>query len=180
MHDLNFWHALNDRGHYQSVSDKNKRDIQVFFPLPLWKTGINPVTYEERLKNSSVWKELRAVRNIKPAFHKYGLLGGMAYTGTKYTANCNRVEVQDLPSIKIPIICCQFCFNLLGLFYVLGRGNEPWTIKHDHTDHESIEAKEKYKPIEYPKPDGKLTFDILSSVALTGSIGCCYGSVIPR
>ena len=56
----------------------------------------------------------------------------------------------------------------LGLFYVLGRGMEPWTLKHGHTDNECLESKEKYKPIEYPKPDGKLTFDLLSSVALTG------------
>jgi len=86
--------------------------------------------------NSSVGKELHAVRNVKPAFHKYGLYGGMAYT---------------------------------GLFYVLGRGKEPWTFKHGHTDHEEIQSKAKYKPIDYPKPDGKLTFDILSSVALTGT-----------
>ena len=97
--------------------------------------GINPKLYEERLMDSSVWKELRAVRNIKPAFANYGLYGGMAYT---------------------------------GLFYVLGRGMEPWTLKHGHTDNESLDTKEKHTPIEYPKADGKLTFDILSSVALTG------------
>ena len=55
-----------------------------------------------------------------------------------------------------------------GLFYVLGRGMEPWTLKHGHTDNECLESKDKYKPIEYPKPDGQLTFDLLSSVALTG------------
>ena len=60
-------------------------------------------------------------------------------------------------------------FNFLsGLFYVLGRGMEPWTLKHGHTDNECLESKDKYKPIEYPKPDGQLTFDLLSSVALTG------------
>ena len=45
---------------------------------------------------------------------------------------------------------------------------EPWTLKHGHTDNECLESKDKYKPIEYPKPDGQLTFDLLSSVALTG------------
>ncbi|KAI6196522.1 hypothetical protein M3Y94_01119300 [Aphelenchoides besseyi] len=56
-----------------------------------------------------------------------------------------------------------------GLFFVLGRGVEPWTLHHGKADHEKIEPKEKYKPIEYPKPDNKLTFDLLSSVALTGT-----------
>ena len=46
---------------------------------------------------------------------------------------------------------------------------EPWTLKHGHTDNECLESKDKYKPIEYPKPDGQLTFDLLSSVALTGN-----------
>ena len=47
----------------------------------IYSLGLNPTSYEENLKNSYVYKELKAVRNIKPAFHNYGLLGGMAYTG---------------------------------------------------------------------------------------------------
>uniref|UniRef100_A0A7E4UMH2 Electron transfer flavoprotein-ubiquinone oxidoreductase n=1 Tax=Panagrellus redivivus TaxID=6233 RepID=A0A7E4UMH2_PANRE len=56
-----------------------------------------------------------------------------------------------------------------GLFFVMGRGVEPWTLHHGKPDNEKLEPKEKYSPIEYPKPDGKLTFDLLSSVALTGT-----------
>ena len=56
-----------------------------------------------------------------------------------------------------------------GVFYVGLRGKEPWTFKHDNIDAESLEAKEKFKPIEYPRPDGEVTFDLLSSVALTGT-----------
>ena len=56
-----------------------------------------------------------------------------------------------------------------GLFYVGARGKEPWTFKHDHIDHNCVQEKEKFAPIEYPKPDGEVTFDLLSSVALTGN-----------
>jgi len=56
-----------------------------------------------------------------------------------------------------------------GLFFVFGRGIEPWTLHHGKPDNEKIEPKEKYTPIDYPKPDNKLTFDLLSSVALTGT-----------
>ena len=56
-----------------------------------------------------------------------------------------------------------------GLFYILGRGKEPWTFAHGHTDHESLKPASEFKEIEYPKPDGVLTFDLLSSVALTGT-----------
>jgi electron-transferring-flavoprotein dehydrogenase len=44
----------------------------------------------------------------------------------------------------------------------------PWTLKHK-PDHESLEPKEKAKPIDYPKPDGVLTFDRLSSVFVSNT-----------
>jgi len=56
-----------------------------------------------------------------------------------------------------------------GLFYVLGRGIEPWTLHHGKPDNEKTDLKEKHQPIDYPKPDGVLTFDLLSSVSLTGT-----------
>ncbi|VDL73295.1 unnamed protein product [Nippostrongylus brasiliensis] len=56
-----------------------------------------------------------------------------------------------------------------GLFYVIGRGKEPWTLHHGKKDNEKLKKKEECKPIEYPKPDNEVTFDLLSSVALTGT-----------
>ena len=38
--------------------------------------GILPTNYEDKMKNSSVWKELNSVRNVKPAFGKWGMYGG--------------------------------------------------------------------------------------------------------
>ncbi len=38
-----------------------------------------------------------------------------------------------------------------------------------HTDNEALKPAAECKEIEYPKPDGKITFDLLSSVALTGT-----------
>ncbi len=42
----------------------------------------------------------------------------------------------------------------------------PFTMKH-HRDNESLKRKDLYKPIEYPKPDGVLTFDRLTNVAFS-------------
>jgi hypothetical protein len=39
-----------------------------------------------------------------------------------------------------------------------------------HTDNEALKPAAECKEIEYPKPDGKITFDLLSSVALTGTL----------
>jgi electron-transferring-flavoprotein dehydrogenase len=44
----------------------------------------------------------------------------------------------------------------------------PWTLRH-HPDHTQIGRKEHYAPIPYPKPDGKLTFDRLSSVFISNT-----------
>ena len=56
-----------------------------------------------------------------------------------------------------------------GLFTWLLRGKEPWTLKHHGSDHASLKPSHASKPIDYPKPDGKISFDLLTSVALTGT-----------
>ena len=48
-------------------------------------------------------------------------------------------------------------------------GKEPWTLKHEGIDSKATKPAAECKELEYPKPDGKLTFDLLSSVALTGT-----------
>lgn len=49
------------------------------------------------------------------------------------------------------------------------RGKAPWTFKHGKQDHEWTKSAADCKPIDYPKPDGKLTFDLLSSVFLSAT-----------
>ncbi|XP_077983828.1 electron transfer flavoprotein-ubiquinone oxidoreductase, mitochondrial-like [Glandiceps talaboti] len=56
-----------------------------------------------------------------------------------------------------------------GLFVYLLRGKEPWTMKHKCIDAESLKPAAECKPIEYPKPDNEISFDLLSSVALSGT-----------
>ncbi|KAG9509643.1 Electron transfer flavoprotein-ubiquinone oxidoreductase, mitochondrial, partial [Fragariocoptes setiger] len=56
-----------------------------------------------------------------------------------------------------------------GVSQVLFRGREPWTLSHNTPDHKKLKPAAECKEIEYPKPDGKITFDLLSSVALTGT-----------
>lgn len=100
-------------------------------------TGLQPTVYEDRIKESWIYSELKAARNVRPSFNtKIGLYGGVMYT---------------------------------GLFYIMGRGKEPWTFKHEGADNTHLKPAAECKPIDYPKPDGKVTFDLLSSVALTGT-----------
>ena len=52
--------------------------------------------------------------------------------------------------------------------YLLG-GKFPWTLHHRHADHECLRPAAECRPISYPKPDGKLTFDRLSSVFISNT-----------
>src|SRR5262249_53228942 len=56
-----------------------------------------------------------------------------------------------------------------GLELNLLRGRSPWTLHHRTPDHAEIGDKTAYPRIEYPKPDGKVTFDRLSSVFLSNT-----------
>ena len=58
---------------------------------------------------------------------------------------------------------------MVGIDQVLLRGKAPWTLHHQHADHECLQPAADHTPITYPKPDGKLTFDRLSSVFISNT-----------
>jgi len=95
-----------------------------------------PKSFTTKVRRSWLWSELRDVRNVRPAFAKYGQLGGFLYSAVDT---------------------------------VLLRGRAPWTLHHPHADNEVLEPAGEAKPISYPKPDGTLTFDKLSSVFLSNT-----------
>jgi electron-transferring-flavoprotein dehydrogenase len=92
--------------------------------------------YPQKLRASWVWEELRRVRNVRPAFSKFGMWGGLAYSAIDT--------------------------------YLL-RGKAPWTMHYAHRDNETLMDAASAPRIEYPKPDGVLTFDRLSSVFISNT-----------
>ncbi len=52
---------------------------------------------------------------------------------------------------------------------LLFRGKAPWTLHHPHPDHTTLKTAAVSTPIEYPKPDGKVTFDRNSSVFISNT-----------
>jgi electron-transferring-flavoprotein dehydrogenase len=58
---------------------------------------------------------------------------------------------------------------MVGVDQVVFGGRAPWTLTHRHADHETLEPAARHEPIEYPKPDGVLTFDRLSSVFVSNT-----------
>ena len=95
-----------------------------------------PASYEDKFRSSWLCAELRAVRNVRPGFAKFGLYGGLV--------------------------------NAALDTYVL-RGKAPWTLAHPHPDHEGLMNAAAAPRIAYPKPDGTLTFDRLSSVFISNT-----------
>ena len=58
---------------------------------------------------------------------------------------------------------------MVGVDQVVLRGQAPWTLHHGHADHETLRARTEAEPIAYPKPDGVITFDRLSSVFVSNT-----------
>ena len=58
---------------------------------------------------------------------------------------------------------------MVGIDQVVFRGKAPWTLQHKGPDHKSLRTKDQVQPITYPKPDGVLTFDRLSSVFISNT-----------
>ena len=58
---------------------------------------------------------------------------------------------------------------MVGVDQVVFGGKAPWTLHHNHSDHETLKKKTEVEPIKYPKPDGVLTFDRLSSVFISNT-----------
>jgi electron-transferring-flavoprotein dehydrogenase len=63
--------------------------------------------------------------------------------------------------------------TLPGMIYtgadMVMRGREPWTLHHKHEDHSRLKPAKECKPIDYPKPDGKISFDLLTNLSRSGT-----------
>ncbi|NKL98485.1 MULTISPECIES: electron transfer flavoprotein-ubiquinone oxidoreductase [Rhizobium] len=97
------------------------------------------IEIENEWRKGDIGKDLKRVRNVKPLWSKFGTALGVALGGFDMWTN-----------------------QLFG-FSVFG------TLKHGKTDAESLEPASQHKSIAYPKPDGVLTFDRLSSVFLSNT-----------
>ena len=93
--------------------------------------------YDLAIRTGPVGKDLKTVRNVAPITGRYGPLGGLAFGGF------------DMWFQTI------FRFSLFG------------TLKHGKSDAEATEESCKHEPIEYPKPDGALSFDRLTNVSFS-------------
>ncbi|APO66936.1 electron transfer flavoprotein-ubiquinone oxidoreductase 1 [Rhizobium gallicum] len=97
------------------------------------------VEIENDWRKGDIGKDLKKVRNVKPLWSKFGTALGVAFGGLDMWTNT------------------LFGFSFFG------------TLGHGKTDAQSLEPAAQHAKIDYPKPDGVLTFDRLSSVFLSNT-----------
>jgi electron-transferring-flavoprotein dehydrogenase len=97
------------------------------------------VEIEEGWRHSDIGRDLKPVRNVKPLWSKFGTLLGIGLGGVDMWLNQ------------------LFGWSPFG------------TLKHGKPDYATLKPIAEVKPIAYPKPDGRISFDKLSSVFLSST-----------
>ena len=95
--------------------------------------------YDATIKNGKIGADLKPVRNVKPIWSRFGLLASLIVGGI------------DMWIANI------FGINILG------------TMKHGKNDAKSTKPAKNFSEIQYPKPDGKISFDRLTNVSFSGT-----------
>jgi electron-transferring-flavoprotein dehydrogenase len=112
----------------------------VFAKLAAGSEGKDEITtYPMALRKSWVWEDLRKVRNVKPSL-KYGLFLGTLVSGI------------------------YMWLESLGLGFLT-----PWTLRHRLADYQTLKKASQCPKIVYPKPDGVISFDKLTSVFISNT-----------
>ena len=101
------------------------------------RAGDELADYEADLRSGPVAADLKKVRNVKPMWSRWGMLPSLVLGGLDMWTN-----------------------NLFGIS-LFG------TLKHGKSDAAATGAAAKFAPIDYPRPDGKLSFDRLTNVAFS-------------
>jgi electron-transferring-flavoprotein dehydrogenase len=96
--------------------------------------------YEKDVRTGDIARDLKPVRNMKPLWSRFGTWLGVALGGTDLWLNT--------------------IISGVGLGY---------TLKHGKTDAAATGKAANFKPIAYPRPDGKLTFDKLTNVSFSAT-----------
>jgi len=127
------------KGSHNAIKSGMLAAEAAFRAMQAGRAGDELTEYQQGYEASWVRKELKTVRNVKPLWSRYGTALGVALAGLDMWTNT------------------LFGVSLFG------------TLKHGKTDAASTGLAKDYKPIVYPKPDGVLSFDKLSSVFLSNT-----------
>jgi electron-transferring-flavoprotein dehydrogenase len=135
-----FMNVPRIKGSHNAMKSGMLAAEQAFAAIQGGRAGDELVEYEQAYKGSWIARELKLVRNAKPLVSRFGTLLGAV------------IGMFDM-----------WTTSLTGGFSFFG------TLPHGKTDAASTGLAKDYKPIVYPKPDGVLSFDKLSSVFISNT-----------
>jgi electron-transferring-flavoprotein dehydrogenase len=125
------------KGNHNAMLSGKAAAEAAFEAIRAGRSGDELDAYEAELRSGAVARDLKPVRNVKPLWSKYGLLGGLGLGGLDMWLN-----------------------SLIGI--------SPFgTLSHGKSDAEATGKADDHKPIEYPRPDGVLSFDRLTNVSFS-------------
>ncbi|GJE74739.1 MULTISPECIES: electron transfer flavoprotein-ubiquinone oxidoreductase [Methylorubrum] len=127
------------KGSHNAILSGIQAAEAIFDALAQGRQGDELTAYEEGWRDSPIGRDLKPVRNVKPLWSKYGTLVGVGLGGL------------------------DMWVNTIANASLFG------TLSHGKPDHACLKPLSEVTPITYPKPDGKLTFDRLSSVYLSNT-----------
>jgi electron-transferring-flavoprotein dehydrogenase len=91
-----------------------------------------------------------------------------AYT-TAFEQSWLHEELHTARNVKPLLKWGTYGSPLVWIDQMILRGKAPWTLHHTKADHECLRPASEFEPIVYPKPDGKISFDRLSSVFISNT-----------
>jgi electron-transferring-flavoprotein dehydrogenase len=127
------------KGSHNAVLSGMQAAEAIAAALTAGRQGDELTDYETGWRDSDIGRDLKRVRNVKPLWSKYGTLVGVGLGGLDMWSQ----TILDASPFG--------------------------TLKHGKPDHAATKPLSEVTPIVYPKPDGKLTFDRLSSVYLSNT-----------
>ncbi|MCJ7872962.1 electron transfer flavoprotein-ubiquinone oxidoreductase [Phaeobacter sp. J2-8] len=125
------------KGNHNAMLSGKAAAEAAFNAIKAERAGDELSDYEVEVRTGVIGQDLKKVRNVKPMWSKWGLTASLALGGFDMWTNS------------------LFGLSLFG------------TVKHGKSDAEATEKVYGHKPIDYPKPDGKLSFDRLTNVSFS-------------
>ncbi|MEM1313905.1 MAG: electron transfer flavoprotein-ubiquinone oxidoreductase [Pseudomonadota bacterium] len=127
------------KGNHNAMLSGKAAGEAAFDALQSGRASDELTAYEASVREGPIADDLKPVRNVKPLWSRYGLVGGLALGGLDMWTNT------------------LFGKSIFG------------TLPHGKSDAEATGRAERFPVIEYPRPDGVLSFDRLTNVSFSGT-----------
>jgi electron-transferring-flavoprotein dehydrogenase len=127
------------KGNHNAMLSGIEAAEAAFVALRAGRSGDELTEYEVLVRSGAIAADLKKVRNVKPLWSKFGLLASLVIGGF------------DMWTLSL------FGLSLFG------------TMRHGKSDAEATGKAKDFAPIDYPKPDGVLSFDRLTNVAFSAT-----------